>query len=216
MTDISETFIESYKNGSVCLHPAGTLYGLTCDPFSEIAMKRVYEIKQRPRQKPLIYLSSSYEKALNFWDNLPGLWAEALKEVWPEHLTVLWRVKAGKSQLISHTDSLIGIRVPRYDEPSWFERVLQKLDHPTPTTSINYSGTPSLRLRCEVTRFCRKHQVFFFEKDGGLDAPENSLLPSTIIKIADETSYKLVRNGAFDHQHLSTFGLKFLKNGDSE
>ena len=210
MTDVFEKFIENYERGVVCLHPAGTLYGLTCDPYCEKAVRRVYEIKQRPQSKPLIYLSSSYEKALHFWDNPPDLWSDVLRKVWPDHLTVLWKLKPKMSRQISHVGDLIGIRVPRYDEPSWFERVLKKIDHPIPTTSINYSGSPSLQSRCEVTSFCRENQVFFSEHDFGLDPSDNILLPSTIISITDEISYTLIREGAFDHRQLSAFGLKLV------
>jgi len=45
--------IEALKNGQIIVYPTDTLYGLGADIFNKDAVKKIYEIKKRPRNKPL-------------------------------------------------------------------------------------------------------------------------------------------------------------------
>ena len=44
---------ELLRLGAVICYPTDTMYGIGCDIFNQKAVKRVYQIKGRPRDKPL-------------------------------------------------------------------------------------------------------------------------------------------------------------------
>lgn len=48
-------------NGHVLLYPTDTIWGLGCDATNEKAVDKIFEIKQRPKEKSLIILVDSIE-----------------------------------------------------------------------------------------------------------------------------------------------------------
>jgi|SRR5690625_3472543 len=53
--------IEHLKKGNVILYPTDTIWGLGCDPNNEEAVKRIFEIKKRPVDQPLILIVDSIQ-----------------------------------------------------------------------------------------------------------------------------------------------------------
>jgi len=53
------------QHGGIIVYPTDTLYGLGASVFEEEAVKRVYEIKKRPRHLPLPIIVSSIDDIKN-------------------------------------------------------------------------------------------------------------------------------------------------------
>lgn len=53
--------IEHLKKGNVILYPTDTIWGLGCDPYNEAAVKKIFEIKKRPANQPLILIVDSIQ-----------------------------------------------------------------------------------------------------------------------------------------------------------
>lgn len=51
--------VEVLKKGGVICYPTDTMYGMGCDIFNQKAVKRVHEIKQRPKHKPFSFMCAS-------------------------------------------------------------------------------------------------------------------------------------------------------------
>ena len=54
-----EVIIESVRileKGGVILYPTDTIWGIGCDATNEKSIKKIYDIKNRPEDKPLIIL----------------------------------------------------------------------------------------------------------------------------------------------------------------
>ena len=49
------------KNDGIIAFPTDTVWGLGADPTNEIAVQKIYELKKRDGNKPLILMSSSIE-----------------------------------------------------------------------------------------------------------------------------------------------------------
>ncbi len=74
---------EAVARGGVIAYPTEAVWGVGCDPFSEAAVERLLELKQRPRDKGLILIAGDWQQ-LDFL--LQGLSAEQmqqLKQTWP-------------------------------------------------------------------------------------------------------------------------------------
>ena len=61
--------IEVMANGGVILYPTDTVYGLGANIFNKLAVKKIYNIKNRSPSKPLSILVSSKE-AINLVANV--------------------------------------------------------------------------------------------------------------------------------------------------
>ena len=51
------------KNGGVVVYPTDTVYGIGCDPYNDLAVKRIFTIKGRNEKKPLPVLTYSMQDA---------------------------------------------------------------------------------------------------------------------------------------------------------
>ena len=47
---------KNLKNGKIILYPSDTIWGLGCDATNEIAVSKIFKIKSRPPNKPLLIL----------------------------------------------------------------------------------------------------------------------------------------------------------------
>ena len=53
---------EILDNDGVIIFPTDTVYGIACNCFSEKAIKKVFDIKKRPENKPINVLSNNLDK----------------------------------------------------------------------------------------------------------------------------------------------------------
>jgi tRNA threonylcarbamoyl adenosine modification protein (Sua5/YciO/YrdC/YwlC family) len=51
--------VETLQRGGVICYPTDTMYGIGCDIFNQKAVKRVYQIKRRPKDKPFSFMCAS-------------------------------------------------------------------------------------------------------------------------------------------------------------
>ena len=168
----AETLLtSSLRAKRIAIAPCDTIYGiLGSAPSTE---EKIFAIKGRGHDKPLIELHSSVESVLSqAIDSIP----EAFLSLWPGALTLIIPTEKGKT----------GFRVPADD---FLLKVLRNTG-PLYSTSVNVSGEPSLwRITDIKARFAGKVDLIV---DGG---DLEGKLPSTIIDVS-EKQYKVVRAGA--------------------
>ncbi len=75
--------------GGVVVFPADTVYGLGCDPCSESAVRRLYELKGRPPERPAAVMFFALEAALRALPELGPRTRAALASLLPGPLTLL-------------------------------------------------------------------------------------------------------------------------------
>ena len=198
-------FLEELRKGRICVHPAGTLWGLTFDSRKEDAWKRIWEIKRRHSEHKLLFLAQNYKAVLRYWQPLPAKWNTILRRMWPAHISVIWYKKEGASGPFFRPLEkwkTIGFRVPSYESESWFEEVLKKHPHPLPTTSINVSGDPSVVLSEEVKNFAEKYDIYYPEKLFSW-FPQSSLgEASSVIRVRSSGHYGVERYGCYSCNEL--------------
>ena len=113
------------KGGVVAL-PTETVYGLAAR--TDLADK-LYELKQRPRDKAFSYALGSIEKALTkYFSPLPPFGYRLVEKYWPGPLTIIYYDNNGEK---------IGIRVPSHLVA---REILRELDMPVFLPSANLSG----------------------------------------------------------------------------
>ncbi|MEI8025522.1 MAG: Sua5/YciO/YrdC/YwlC family protein [Pseudomonadota bacterium] len=196
--------LRALEMGKVCLHPAGTMPGLTCAIENPMAMQALLGFKLRPAGKPFIGLISNLDQAFKFWKPVSKYWHQALEGIWPSHLTVIHQARSVCFPL--GEDLSLALRMPTFlDQDQWMIQVLQSLQVPLPSTSVNISGEPPARSWEEAQLFAKKYDVFVPNVS---HPPVFSGTPSTVIQICDDRSYRQVRAGAFDLEKLKAFGME--------
>lgn len=110
--DAIQKAAEQLKAGHLVAFPTETVYGLGADATNEAAVKRIYEVKGRPFNHPLIVHVSSMN-ALEIWaQDIPDYAIDVARAFWPGPITlILNRSELAKDFITGGQDS-VGIRVP--------------------------------------------------------------------------------------------------------
>ena len=102
------------KSGYLVAFPTETVYGLGADATNEAAVRRIYEVKGRPSNHPLIVHIASMD-GLGIWAKEIPLYAINLaRDFWPGPMTlVLSRSEVAKDFITGGQES-VGLRVPAH------------------------------------------------------------------------------------------------------
>ena len=131
--------INAVKEGKIVGIPTETVYGIGVDPYSQSAVDKIFELKERSLDKPLSVLISSYEEIskLDVVSKIP----DVVELYWPGPLTIIVETKAKFANGVGTNNPLtIGIRVP--DNELAIE--LLKNTGPLAVTSANISGNENI------------------------------------------------------------------------
>jgi len=174
-------------SGGVAVFPADTVYGLGCDPDDERAVRRLYELKGRPADRPAAVMFFDRERALQALPELSSAERRVVEALLPGPVTLVLANRAGRFPLAGGPtpegrDSL-GLRVPLLGEAL---AALRAMPRPMMQSSANLSGGPEARRLADVPR------ELLLGADLVLDGGE---LPGTASTVLDLREYEL--NGAF-------------------
>jgi L-threonylcarbamoyladenylate synthase len=103
---------QALKNGSLVAFPTETVYGLGADATNAQAVARIYEVKGRPPDHPLIVHIADLEYLEQWISDIPEYAIALAREFWPGPMTlILQRSKLAKD-FITGGQSTVGIRIP--------------------------------------------------------------------------------------------------------
>lgn len=167
----------------VAVIPTDTVYGLACNPTSETAVRRIYELKRRPPRKPAAVMFFALEPALQaLADGLGPRTRAAMSALLPGPLTLLLADPDRRYPPALGPDTgnpaLLGLRVPALTGPL---AELTAVRAPALQSSANFSGRPDARRLSEVPAELRSGA------DLVLDGGE---LPGTASTVVDLGAYE--------------------------
>lgn len=124
---------EVINDGGVVISPTDTVYGMLADAFNVDAINRIYTIKEREREKPLLMLL----KDDKFIDKLcKGSIPDIVRKKIPGELTFIMPLKEEIKHNFIYLKSTVAIRIPR---DNYMEKLL-KLTPPLVAPSANPTG----------------------------------------------------------------------------
>lgn len=177
-------------NDGVIAYVTDTVWGLGCLPTSEKAVKKIYEIKHREAQKPLILMSSEAYRLLDYIEQpLSKTSSNLIKEYFPGALTLVLKKSEKTPYYITSGMDTVGIRVP--NNPVFKEICENISGHVLATTSANLSHQPSAKTY-EQALENMKDLADIVIPDYGYKAEG---LESTVVGIFDD-EVKIFRQGA--------------------
>jgi len=106
---------QALKNGALIAFPTETVYGLGADASNEKAVARIYEVKGRPHDHPLIlHIASTNEIA--YWGTDVNEYAIALaNDFWPGPMTLIVKRSEHAKDFVTGGQNTVGLRVPDHD-----------------------------------------------------------------------------------------------------
>jgi L-threonylcarbamoyladenylate synthase len=183
-----EKAAEIIKNGGVVAFPTETVYGLGARADMESAVSRVYDIKKRPRDNPMICHFAHIEDIYQHIEFVPSYFEKLSKKFCPGPLSFRLRAKqnSGLMPSMAGQDSVV-CRVPDHDlARKLIELVDQPVVGPSANTSGSVSNTSALMVEDDLGS----------QIDGVIDGGNCHVgLESTIIDCTSEKVIRILRPG---------------------
>jgi len=135
--------VKLLKTGSVIAYPTDTFYGLGADITNKSAVERLYSIKKRRPDKPILVLISDMMMLRPLIANgYLSQTAERLTDrFWPGPLTLVFNASDSVPPVLTANTGKIGIRFP---DNELCRLIIEKLEHPITATSANISGESNI------------------------------------------------------------------------
>jgi len=102
------------RAGGLVAFPTETVYGLGADASSEKAVARLYAVKRRPADHPVIVHFASAESAFDWAAEIPEAARELAKKFWPGPLTLILKRSALAKDFVTGGQPSVGLRVPSH------------------------------------------------------------------------------------------------------
>jgi L-threonylcarbamoyladenylate synthase len=103
---------EILRRGGLVAFPTETVYGLGADASSREAMARLYRVKGRPADHPVIVHFSDAATALSWTREIPDAARTLAAKFWPGPLTLILKRAAHVGDFITGGQDTVGVRVP--------------------------------------------------------------------------------------------------------
>ncbi|MGA7985694.1 MAG: L-threonylcarbamoyladenylate synthase, partial [Burkholderiales bacterium] len=114
MNDELRRAAEILRAGGLVAFPTETVYGLGADASSEAALNRLYALKRRPADHPVIVHFASAEDAFTWAREVPEAARRLAARFWPGPLTLILRRAQHAGDFVTGGQDTIGLRVPSH------------------------------------------------------------------------------------------------------
>lgn len=201
-----EKGIAILKQGGIVAFPTDTVYGLGAGVSLQQAVERVYEVKKRPRNRPLPLLLADVSQITMVADPVPPIAWRLIHSFLPGALTLVLAKSNSVPDILTAGGTTIAIRIPAHPIPI---ALIEGLGTPIVGTSANLSGQPSPLTADEV--YAQLGDKIDLIIDGG-QCPGGK--ESTIVDVTGATPVVL-REGAISREELKRVcGSLLFKEGD--
>ena len=181
------------KKGGLVAFPTETVYGLGADAFNEKAVKKIFEVKGRPPDNPLIVHISKKRDIFKLTKRIPYSAKILIRKFWPGPLTLVLEKSEKIPDIVTAGLNTVAIRMPNHRVAL---RLIDYSNTPIAAPSANKSGKPSPTLAKHVI------EDFKDEIDCIIDSGETNIgLESTVIDLTEDPPI-LLRPGAITKEML--------------
>lgn len=135
--------LQALQQQGVIAYPTEAVYGLGCDPDSEIAVHALLTIKQRPVEKGLILIAANYSQLLPYIDDsaISTSMRQQILASWPGHISWVLPASNTAPKWITGQFSSIAVRVSAHPV---VQQICLAFGKPIVSTSANLSGQPAI------------------------------------------------------------------------
>lgn len=178
-----ENLAEALQNGQTIVFPTETSYGLGCDAANQETVDKIFKIKGRKNDKPLLVIVPTIEMAKKYL-----VWNDLLEELadkfWPGPLTIVgeWNKKENLAKGVVAADNTIAVRVTNFPLTKFLSA---QLGRPLVATSANLADAGDIY---DSKKIAVKSDILV---NGG-ELPHNP--PTTIVSVVNN-NLQILRQG---------------------
>ena len=185
---------EIIKKGGIVVFPTETVYAIGTNGFDENGIKRLYNVKNRPLDKPISLLVSDFEMIEAVAEEINEIEYKIIKAFFPGPLTIVLKKNKRIPDILTAGLDTIGIRMPDNE----IAKALVKLSGgPIAAPSANISGKESGIEAKEILK------DFGDNVDYYIDSGKSKIgISSTIVKVVDG-KIKILRHGEITEEDIN-------------
>jgi L-threonylcarbamoyladenylate synthase len=135
------------KSGGVVAFPTESFYGLAININDEEAIERLFSMKKREADLPILILIPSIGVLDRYVRHVPDIARRLMDQFWPGGLTLVFEANPQISPLLTAGTGKVGIRLSSHPVAT---SLAKALGAPITGTSANISGQPACRRAQEV------------------------------------------------------------------
>ena len=187
--------------GGLVAFPTETVYGLGADACNADAVARIYSVKGRPADHPLIVHVASTDGLGEWADDVPDYTISLARDFWPGPMTLVVKRSALAGDFVTGGQDTVGVRVPNHPVALGFLEAFERaggkgVAAPSANRFGNVSPTTAQAVSDELG-------YYLAESDQILDGGSCDVgVESTIIDCTGDTP-KILRPGAITAQLIS-------------
>lgn len=179
------------ENGGAVILPTETVYGLFAQALNEDAVNRVYQLKQRPRDKAMNLNVSNLNDIYFFGQNTPFFLEKLYNRFMPGPLTIILKANENVPFWVNSGLDTVGFRLPNH------EQTLRLISETGPLIgpSANISGNESGK------KFSDIQAQFSVDLPGIEDDQALTGIDSTILDLSGQKA-RILRQGAISREEI--------------
>jgi L-threonylcarbamoyladenylate synthase len=163
------------RDGGSILYPTDTVWGIGCDATNEIAVSKIYQLKQRNDEKAMIVLVAD-ERDIMQHVAAPDLSLFDYLETTVKPTTVIYQGALGFPDNLVGPDGSVAIRICK---DAFCRHLLKRFKKPIVSTSANVSGEPTPKTFREIGDGIKNEVDYIVRHRQDNDVPAQ---PSSLIK----------------------------------
>ncbi len=193
--NIIKQAVELLQAGEVVAIPTETVYGLAADASNEVAVSKIFELKGRPADHPVIVHIADASKLTDWAIDIPESAYQLAASFWPGPLTLILKKAPHVTPLVTGGQDTIGLRAPSHPVA---REILQKFQGGLAAPSANRFG--------KISPTTAQHIIDEFKNeipliiDGG---PCDVGIESTIIDLSGDIP-RILRPGMISSEKLNS------------
>lgn len=178
--------IDALQRGGTILYPTDTVWGLGCDALNEAAVDKIFQLKQRPKEKSMIILVADARDIIQYVAAPPPD-IIAMIEAFDRPTTVIYEHALGFPPNVVNPDGSIAIRVTT--DP-FCRALIKRFRKPIVSTSANISGQPAAPIYPLIDDAIKQgvDYIVNYRQDDLTVRP-----PSRLVKVDDEGGMEVLR-----------------------
>lgn len=181
------------RKGGIVILPTETVYGIGCSCFDLDAVKKIYEIKERPYTKPISVLVSNINMVNMVANDISEIEYKVINAFFPGPLTIVLNKNDSIPNILVSNGSTIGVRMADNDLTN---TIIEKSGTPLAVSSANESGKKS-NININDIYDIFKDKVDYYV-DGGISKIGIS---STVVKI-ENNEVIILREGVITKEEI--------------
>ncbi len=183
--------VDCLRQGGVICYPTDTVYGIGCDIFNQKAVKRIYQLKRRPKQKPFSFMCADLKDLSNYC-YVSNTAYRLMKKNLPGAYTFILPTMKIVPKILTTKQKTVGIRVP---DNVICKALIEELGNPILTTSAVVEDQSEPAEAFEIEESLGKQLDIIV--DGGPVYPA----PSSVVSLIDD-EIEIIRHGKGDTSHF--------------